>query len=433
MTRVRRPAPISVGIAGKALEFAAQAALVAAVARALGPADYGTFALVLAVVTLTSAATALGGPGLMARFIGGASPQERAGVARALAVRSARFRAGLVAAIALCAIVLTVARPDVFPTALTLLTVLALGVDAAATFVTQLALGLGRPTVWSLRFAVQNATIAIAAPLGYVLGGIEGAVAAIALGAAAPLAWGAAVIRAPLRSAPRHVAFPDGAARFAVLQVVAGVATQVMHRGPIPVLVVLASSTEGGLAAIALGVVLAGTYGIWQMSAVTLPGLAQTLRSSGALQLAEAATRRLAARATTLAIPAALLGVLIAEPLVRALFGAGYRPAARPLAIALASLPMAPHTAAIAQCCALRLRPGLRAITTSAAASISLVIVIVLAPTAGPDAASIALVAGTAVAVASGAFALRDALGWRGPAAGLGAAAATLAAALAVH
>jgi hypothetical protein len=55
--------------AGKALEALTLAGLVALVPRALGPADYGAFAVALAVATGIATATGIGGPALFARAL----------------------------------------------------------------------------------------------------------------------------------------------------------------------------------------------------------------------------------------------------------------------------------------------------------------------------------------------------------------------------
>jgi O-antigen/teichoic acid export membrane protein len=368
----------------------------------------------------------------MARFIGAAPPEQRAGVARALIVRTGRIRIVLVTVLALAATGLAIAAPGTFPATLTALTVLAFAIDVAATLVTQLALGLGRPNVWSLRFAVQNATIAITAPLGNAVAGLDGAVAAIAFGAALALVCGVAAVREPLRRAPRGTPLPDGTLRFAVLQGAAGVAIQLVQRGPIPVLFVLAGPTDAGNAAIALSIALAGTHAVWQLSMVTLPALAATLSVAGALERAERATRVLAARTLAVVLPAALVGVLLAGPVVPALVGERYEAAVGALTLALAGLPLAPYTGAIGQCCALRLRPGLRAVMAAVGAAVSLGLAGGLATTVGADAAAIAVVAGSAVSVVVGAVALPGAIGRLGPAAALAGSAATFAVALAI-
>jgi O-antigen/teichoic acid export membrane protein len=57
-------------VAGKGVEALTLAALVLLVPRALGPADYGGFAVALAVATGIATATGIGGPALFARVLG---------------------------------------------------------------------------------------------------------------------------------------------------------------------------------------------------------------------------------------------------------------------------------------------------------------------------------------------------------------------------
>ena len=74
--------------AGKALEALTLAGLVLLVPRALGPADYGGFAVALAVATGIATATGIGGPALFARVL---APLRRR---RTAATSRARSRCG---------------------------------------------------------------------------------------------------------------------------------------------------------------------------------------------------------------------------------------------------------------------------------------------------------------------------------------------------
>src|SRR4051812_19488933 len=80
------------GLVGKAGELTGQALLLVLLPRVLGPVDYGTFALALSIVTLSSASIAIGGPTLMSRFVPAASPATRDAVAFALVRRVGRWR-----------------------------------------------------------------------------------------------------------------------------------------------------------------------------------------------------------------------------------------------------------------------------------------------------------------------------------------------------
>ena len=81
------------------------------VPRALGPADFGRFSVLLTIVTLGSLALTLGGPTLMARFVPAAPPHERVALARAIGARLTRGRAAQLVAIGLAAVVAAAGRP----------------------------------------------------------------------------------------------------------------------------------------------------------------------------------------------------------------------------------------------------------------------------------------------------------------------------------
>ena len=72
--------------AGKALEALTLAGLVVLVPRALGPADYGGFAVALAVATGIATATGIGGPALFAHVL---APLRRAAARRGAGARAA--------------------------------------------------------------------------------------------------------------------------------------------------------------------------------------------------------------------------------------------------------------------------------------------------------------------------------------------------------
>ena len=89
--------------AGKATEALTLARLVALVPRALGPADYGAFAVALAVATGIATATGVGGPALLARALAPLAADARRDIARALALRVAAARAAPLALLAAAA------------------------------------------------------------------------------------------------------------------------------------------------------------------------------------------------------------------------------------------------------------------------------------------------------------------------------------------
>ena len=101
----RLRAAVAGSLVAKTLEVATLVLLATLVPRALGPADFGRFSVLLTIVTLGSLALTLGGPTLMARFVPAAPPHERVALARAIGARLTRGRAAQLLAIALAAIV----------------------------------------------------------------------------------------------------------------------------------------------------------------------------------------------------------------------------------------------------------------------------------------------------------------------------------------
>src|SRR3954451_7930512 len=202
------------GLLGKAGELAAQAVMIAVLPRALGPVDYGTFALCLSIVTLAASSIAIGGPTLMSRYVPAAAPARRDAVARALALRVGRWRVvGLVAA-GLVAVVLTLTMPGSFPAVLTALVTVALALDVIATLAFQIALGMGRTAMWSNRFGAQNLALVVTAVAGYALAGVNGAVGGILVASATTVVWGWAAVWPLLTAAPKDAEIPSGAMRF---------------------------------------------------------------------------------------------------------------------------------------------------------------------------------------------------------------------------
>src|SRR5690349_20729616 len=102
-------------VAGKAAEWLTLALLLTLVPRLLGPADYGTFGLALSLVTLGSATLALGGPATLARFVAAAPESDRAGLARALALRALGWRAAGLAVASVAALAFAFASPHRLP------------------------------------------------------------------------------------------------------------------------------------------------------------------------------------------------------------------------------------------------------------------------------------------------------------------------------
>jgi O-antigen/teichoic acid export membrane protein len=418
-------------LGGKAAELTTQVLLVVAIPRILGPADYGTFALALAVVTLGSTSLALGGPTLMSRYVPAAPSQQRAAVARALAVRAGRWRAGALAAVVAAAALLAALVPADLSAGLTALVVAALALDVAATLAFQVALGFARTRVWSYRFAFQNSLLIVAVVLGHEAAGIDGAVAGIAVGSGGVLLLGIAAVGRRLYEAPATASVPAGAMRFGAMQGLGNLFVQLTHRGGIVAVAVLAGSrVETGFAALALGVVLAITYAVWQVFGVLLPILTERWSGDEERSKAESALRRVARWSLAMTFITAVLGVLLVDDVVPRIFGSGFAGAEPALALALASLPLTPMTGLATQAFALHLRSGARAITTAAGATVFLLTAAVAVPAWHAAGASAALVAAAAVTAVASRAALPGSVGGGLLAASLGGSAAVTALAL---
>lgn len=408
-----------------------QLLLVAAIPRVLGPSDYGVFALALAIVTLGSMSMSVGGPTLMSRFVPAVSPGERGPLARALFVRLARWRGLALGGAILVAATLTVASPSTVPGVIALLIAAALVFDVAATLAFQAALALGRTTAWSFRFAIQNAVVIAAALVGHAVAGVEGAVAGVAVGSAAAFAWSAALVGRPLLRAAGGAPLPPAAVRFGAMQAVANTFVQITHRGAIMAVAVLAgSSVQTGFSALAVGLALAGTYAVWQLFTVQLPGLVDATRDEPDVSLADRSLRRLAAISLAGALVLALLGVALLQWAVPIVFGERFEGAQQGAAVALAVLPFAPLTAIVTQTAALRLRPGLRAWATGAGLLAFATTAALTVPAWGATGGSAALLAGTVVTVLASAVAFPAAVGGRLLAAALAGSATVLGLAL---
>jgi O-antigen/teichoic acid export membrane protein len=385
---------------GKALELSAQLLLVAVVPRVLGPADYGVFALALTIVSVSSISMALGGPTLMSRFIPAVPPDERGAVARALLVRLARWRAAFLCVMVICAIALAAVAPSTFPPELVLLTAVALVLDVAGTLTFQAVLALQRTTAWSFRFAVQNWITVAAALAGYGFAGVEGAVAGLVVASGSVFAWGAFLVRRPLATARSGASLPPGALRFGAVHALGNLFEQLTHRGAVVAVAILAgSSVETGFTALAVGIAMAGTYAIWQLFTVQLPGLVAAAREEPDVSFAERSLRRLGALALCGAFVLGALGVCLIPLVAPVVFGDQFEGAEPAMAVALAILPLAPLAAIAAQEAALRLRPGLRACATGAGLSAFTLTAVLAVPHWEATGGAAALVAGSGVSV----------------------------------
>ncbi|HEV2776475.1 MAG TPA: hypothetical protein VGV90_12850, partial [Solirubrobacteraceae bacterium] len=327
--------------AGKGLEALTLAGLVLLVPRALGPADYGGFAVALAVATGIATATGIGGPALFARVLAPLDGGARRDVARALALRVGRTRLLLLAGLAAGAAVAALPAPGSVSALQVALVATAALLGAAASLLSQLALGLERTAAWSLRYPLENGAIVAGALLLYPALGLNGAIAALALGAAAALALAIASTWPVLREARAGAALPSGALRFARMQAAGGAFTQIVHRGAAPACALAgAGAVATGHAAIAAGAALAITYGVLQTLLVALPGAvrAEAYDRAGA----EAVLRRTALLCAAVVVPVCAVVAIAAEAVLAGALGEDFRGAADALRIALAAAALAP-------------------------------------------------------------------------------------------
>ncbi len=351
-------APILTGVVGKVGEAASLAVLVALVPRALGPANYGTFALGLSVVTMGSSALSVGAAALLVRFVPSASEQEQAPLARALGERIARRRLWQIGLIGAAAAILISVAPGLFSPLPVVLFAVALSLDLGATLCFQLALGLGRNRLWSFRYPLQNTFLTAAALLLGSIAGSTGALAALALASGAALIVGAAAIAGPLRGPKRDASVPTEFLRFGQITGLGSLLYLVAHRSGVVVVALLANPRETGFAALALGVGLAALYSVWQISTLQLATLSRYADRD--LEWTERQARRLAAQTLTVLIPPALLGGLVLERVIVLVFGTEFRGAEPAFVPVLALFPLLPLTALANQVAALRVRPEAR-------------------------------------------------------------------------
>jgi O-antigen/teichoic acid export membrane protein len=391
---------------GKALEAVTLAGLVLLVPRALGAADYGAFAVALAVATGIATATGIGGPALFARALGPArEPAARRDLALTLTRRVGQARAAVLLVLAAAAAIGAGVAPGSVSALDVALVTSAAVLGTAATLLSQLALGLERTLAWSLRYPLENGVIVAGALVLYPIAGVDGAIVAIACGAAASLALGL-VTTLPLLRGGQAGALPAGTLRFARLQAASGALTQVVHRGAAPACALAGvTGAATGHAAIAAGAALAITYAVLQTTLVALPGAARAYARDRAG--AEAALRRLAGLCASVVVPACALLAVAAGPLLTFALGDGFRAAADPLRIALAAAALAPLWALATQLAALRGRPE-AALAGGALGAVTFVVVAVLAvPGAEASGAAAAMLAGVAATVAGTFAALR--------------------------
>jgi O-antigen/teichoic acid export membrane protein len=274
--------PVVASLAGKAAEAVTLLLLATVVPRVLGPADYGRFAVALAVVAIGAVAMTLGGATLLARYVPAAAAGGRGALARALSVRLARNRAVLFAVLTVIATALVTWDPARFPPLLTALVLIARALNVVATLALQADLGLGHAGAWCARYPLQNAVLVVAAIVLYDAAGATGAVAAIVVSAAVAFGLGVVAVTPLLRRRFPPVAVPEGALRFGLLKATSGALVQVGQRGGvIAVALLAASSVQTGFAALAIGVARCFDDPVPLASAQVQPQVALVVRGLG--------------------------------------------------------------------------------------------------------------------------------------------------------
>ena len=306
----RIDSPVMLTVVAKSAEALTLIALATVVPRALGPADYGLFAVVLAVVGIASMSLSLGGPLLLSRFVPAAPAAERNALALALALRIARFRALMLAAAIALVVALSIVVPDRFPTEAALFVSMALVLDVAATLIYQVALALGHPRLWSFRFPLQNTLLVVAALALYATAGVNGAIAAVAIASGGTLLVGVPMVARQLRPTKPLPLLPLGALRFGILQGISGIFVQITLRGDVPlVLLLTGDKTEAGFAAFVPGSFWPRPTPSGRYSRSSYRGCPARPRGTGQCRggSAEADTNR-----NPVLVPASLAGVLLA-------------------------------------------------------------------------------------------------------------------------
>jgi O-antigen/teichoic acid export membrane protein len=401
--------------------------LATVVPRVLGPRDYGRFAVPLTIVTLGSLAMSLGGPTLMARFVPAAAEPDRVPLARAIGLRLAQGRAVQLAVIAAIALAAVVWDGERFPPVETALVVGGLAASVAASLALQVPLGLGRTVPWALRYPLQNAVLIVAVLGLHPIAGTIGGALAVFASAVAGAVYAAVVAGPVLRAKVARVPVPAGVIRFGALQAAGAALVQVVHRGGVVAVAVLGgTAAETGYAALATGIALGVTYAVLQAFTVSLPHLTSADRAAGAAE-PEAVLRRLASTLVALLLPGAVLGVVLLDVAVPAVFGEGYTGAVPAFGPALALVVLAPLHALLVQVAALRMRPAVALANGVAAVVVFVGVGAVAVPRWDAAGATVAAVAAAAVGAATSVRLLPGAAGVRLAALSFGGAAAVLA------
>lgn len=414
-------------LVGKAVEVATLVMLATVVPRLMGPADYGRFAVPLAIVTIGSLALTLGGPAVMARFVPAAPPAERVALARALGWRLARGRALQLALMAAVVAVAAAIRPQALPVSTTTMVGLALALNVAASLACQVALGLGRTGVWSARFPLQNTVLVASALLLHGRYGVDGAIGALVISGAVAAGFGLWALAPVLGHRGPTVALPPGALRFGTVHATAAGLTQVTQRGGILAVALAGSAVQSGYASLAIGVALGVTYAIVQTFTVTLPHLGAD-HASG-----EEVGRRLGLGLLAVLLPGTVAVAALLPAIVPAMFGEEYRGALGAFGPALAMVVMAPLHSVAVQAAILRLRPAANLAGAVAGALAFVVVALLAVPRWGATGGTLAGAAAAAVGGATTLGLLPGAAGRLLPAASVVGVAAVLCTTLAVR
>jgi O-antigen/teichoic acid export membrane protein len=402
-----------VSTAGKVLETFSQVLGVVALARFLGPRDYGRFALALTIVTVLSQSISVGGSPLMARFIPSVAPEERRALARRLAGRLGRWRALEVTLFAEACAVATLADPDTFAPLACALIVLALAFDVAATLLFQVDLGLGRVGRFSFRFAMQNLILVAASAALFGVAGSDGALGGIVVSSCLVFAWGALTVGRELARTPAGPRVENLAPiwRFGAYQMAGGLFAAIVQRGAVVAAAALgASKVQTGFAALGLGIGLAGTYVVGQAFAVNLPALADLARRDAAA--AEAAAVALARRVLALVAPLTLAAAALVPFGVPLVLGDGFRGAEAAIYVGLAMMPLAPATALLINLAALRLARRQILLSRAVGVVVFFAVAVVAIPRWHGVGATVAVLASTAAVVASARLELGRGASW---------------------
>ena len=253
-TDARVRASVYGSFAAKGAEMVTMLLLATLVPRALGPEAYGRFAVPLTIVTLGSLAMSLGGPTLLSRYVPAAPPHEQLGLARAIGARLARGRAVQLGAVVAVVALASLLVPDQVPAADTAIVVIALVLGVGASVALQVPLGLGRTGPWAIRYPIQNTVLIIAVLLLHDSTAVEGGLVAILLATLVTATFAAVVLWPIVRAPGVPVPIPDGALRFGAFHASGAALLQIVHRGGVVLVAVLAgASAEAGYTALATG------------------------------------------------------------------------------------------------------------------------------------------------------------------------------------